>query len=217
MSRLDDTAYGALFDLDGVIIDSETSYAKIWTEVERLYPTGIPDFAYYIKGTTLPEIMKHFKDPSTHEDIIRRLFAYQETMEFPIYPGVEDFLAELNRRGIPTAIVTSSDKHKMNLLFRQHPELRDYFTTIIDASQVTRSKPDPQGYLLAAQAIGRRPERCVVFEDSIQGMRAGKASGAKTVGVATTYPLDKVRAEHPDKVVAGLWEITADSMLALFD
>ena len=107
--------YGALFDLDGVLIDSETTYTRFWTEIDSIYPTGIPDYAIAIKGTTLPEIMKHYDDEDVKADILRRIHDFQESMVYELYPGVECFLTMLRKAEIPCAIVTSSDDRKMEL------------------------------------------------------------------------------------------------------
>lgn len=203
--------YGALFDLDGVLIDSESMYTVFWQEIDRLYPTGIPNYAIAIKGTTLPEILKNYTDPAVVGDIVRRINEFQLTMRYPIFPGVEDFLTDLRRHGIPAAIVTSSDDRKMAHLYEQHPHFRDYFDVIIDASKVTRSKPDPQGYLMAAQALGCKPEDCIVFEDSLQGLKAGKAAGAKVVALATTYPREQLQG-FADTIIDGFNEVTVDSL-----
>ncbi len=205
---------GALFDLDGVIIDSEGMYTEFWREIDRLYPSGIEDYAIAIKGTTLPEIMKHYDDEAVKADILRRIVDFQESMSYPLYPGVEKFLEELRRRGIPAAIVTSSDDRKMQLLFKQHPTLRDYFKTVIDASMVTRSKPDPQGYILAAESLGCDPENCYVFEDSLQGLKAARASGATVIALATTYPRQRLEG-MADAIIDGLATFSVDRMLGV--
>ena len=72
---------GVLFDLDGVLIDSETTYTKFWSEIGRIYPTGLDNFAIAIKGTTLPSILEYFPDASVREDITKRLLAFQEAMD----------------------------------------------------------------------------------------------------------------------------------------
>lgn len=208
------TRCGALFDLDGVLIDSESTYTEFWSGIDRIYPTGIDNYAIAIKGTTLPEIMKHYSDEDVKADILRRIHDFQESMVYNIYPGVERFLSELNERGVPAAIVTSSDDRKMQLLFEQHPDFRKYFRTVIDASQVTRSKPDPQGYIKAAESLGLNPEDCFVFEDSLQGLKAGNASGATVIALATTYPADVLKGKAA-KIIGGLGEFSVDEMLAL--
>lgn len=207
---------GVLFDLDGVIIDSESTYTEFWKGIDLLYPTGIENYAIVIKGTTLPEIMKHYKDETVKADILRRIHDFQESMVYTVYPGVERFLSQLRSRDIPAAIVTSSDERKMEILFMQHPQLHDYFAAIIDASMVSRSKPDPEGYIKAAEALGCDPANCFVFEDSLQGLKAGERSGATVVALATTYPAETLK-DKAAKVIGGFESFTVDDMLALRD
>ncbi len=204
---------GALFDLDGVIIDSEGRYTKFWEEIERLYPTGIPDYAVAIKGTTLPVILNNYKTQEVRDDITRRLMDFQAAMAFEPYPGAMEFLEELARRGVPMALVTSSDDRKMKRLFATLPRLRELMQVVIDGSMVEHSKPDPEGYLRAARAIGCEPEDCFVFEDSLQGLAAGRASGAKVVGIATTYPAEEIK-ERADIIVPTLGDIDVDELLS---
>lgn len=203
-----------LFDLDGVLIDSESTYSEFWTEIDRIYPTGIENFALSIKGTTLPQIMSHYKDEAVKADIVKRIYEFQATLRYRLFDGVEEFLKDLQAHSIPAAIVTSSDDEKMRHLFEQFPTFRSYFSTIIDASKVTRSKPDPQGYLLAAESLGAEPENCFVFEDSLQGLKAGRASGATVIGLATTYPRAVVEP-LADEVIDGLWEFSVERMLSV--
>lgn len=183
---------GALFDLDGVLIDSETLYTTFWQKIDSIYPTGIPDFAIQIKGTTLDMIFKHFPDAAVQADILQRLNRFQSEMRFEMYPYAEDFLKKLQRAKIPMALVTSSDEKKMESLFAQLPHLRNYFNAIIHAGLITHSKPHPEPYLKGAEAIGVAPGECCVFEDSLQGLAAGRAAGAKVVALSTTYPADRL-------------------------
>lgn len=182
-----------LFDLDGVIIDSERLYTEFWSKIEEIYPTGIPNFPVAIKGSTLPEILVLYPTEEIRKDVTRRLNEFQDSMVFPLLPGAIEFLDSLKEQGIPRALVTSSDTRKMDCLFRQLPQLREKFDVILDASKVTKSKPDPQGYLIAAEALGAKPEECVVFEDSLNGLKAARASGAKVVALATTYPAEELK------------------------
>lgn len=184
---------GVLFDLDGVLIDSEGLYTKFWEDIEKIYPTGVENFAYVIKGNALFKILNTYFDQSIHQDIINRVHDFENNIVYPIYDGVIEFLTQLKQHNIPTAIVTSSDNVKMESLYRQHPGFKDYFNTIITGSDVTKSKPDPQGYLLAAQAILRDPKNCYVFEDSIQGLEAGIVSGATVIGLTTSNPSTKLK------------------------
>lgn len=182
---------GALFDLDGVIIDSERLYSLFWDKIGEKYNMPDRPFGLAIKGLTLTLIKEMFPEED-REKICHDIWEFESDMRFTPYPGAIEYLDYLRAHNVPIALVTSSDDKKMARLRAQHPDLLPRFDVIIDATKVTRSKPDPQGYLLAAEALGVDPRECYVFEDSLQGLKAGRASGAKVIGVATTYPADVV-------------------------
>lgn len=184
----------ALFDLDGVLVDTEGIYTEFWNKLGAEY--GKPaTFAFDIKGTTLSNILTtHFPDQNTQQEISRKIEDFEAHMEYRLFPGVERFLASLRERGVKCAIVTSSDDKKMASLALQLPHLATSMDTVVTGSDVTRSKPDPEGYLLAAKRLGIDPAQCVVFEDSLQGLEAGHRSGAKVVGLTTTNTYEKVSA-----------------------
>ncbi len=183
-----------LFDLDGVLIDSEGLYTAFWDATEKLFPTGIPDFARYIKGTNLDSIMKLFK-PEERDEIMARILDFDSHLVYPMFPGAEELLALLADSGIPAALVTSSNPEKMEQLYRQYPHFREYFATIVNGSMVSRGKPDPESYLLAASMLGKEPAECIVVEDSLQGIRAGRAAGCEVWGLHTTLPRAVVEPE----------------------
>ena len=181
---------GMLFDLDGVLVDSEGEYSKFWGAMGDRYGL-VSTFASDIKGTTIGEILQNFPE-SDRDGILAALHEFEANMEYPVYPGVMEFLGRLKKAGIPSAIVTSSDNVKMDLLFGRRPELREMVNVVITGSMVSRSKPDPEGYLKGAELIGAPVEECCVFEDSLQGLQAGRSSGATVVGIATTNSREKV-------------------------
>ncbi len=181
---------GMLFDLDGVLVDSEGEYSKFWGAMGDRYGL-VSTFASDIKGTTIGEILQNFPE-SDRDGILAALNEFEANMEYPVYPGVMEFLGRLKKAGIPSAIVTSSDNVKMDLLFGRRPELREMVNVVITGSMVSRSKPDPEGYLKGAELIGAPVEECCVFEDSLQGLQAGRSSGATVVGISTTNSREKV-------------------------
>ena len=187
-----------LFDLDGVIIDSEGPYSRIWDSIEEIYPTGNENFANEIKGSTLDNILTKWFRKEDRPDVERRLYEMEAKMIYETCTGAVEFLNLLKDKGIPAALVTSSDKLK--------PWLKDFFKVIIIGDMVSRSKPDPEGYLLAADALGIDPKNCVVVEDSRQGLEAARASGAKVVGVAGTLPREEVE-KLADITVGNLMEL----------
>lgn len=185
---------GVLFDLDGVLIDSENLYTEFWDGIDKKYPTRILNFPLVIKGNTLTKILDtYFPDKEIQEQIKQQVHQFEYQIKYPIYDGVEQFLKELKSLNIPTAIVTSSDDEKMNSLFSQHPDFKKYFNVIITGSVVKHSKPHPEGYILAANAIHVETSDCFVFEDSLQGLEAGMASGATVIGLTTSNPAEKLK------------------------
>ncbi len=192
--------HAALFDLDGVLIDSEGVYYDFWDDIEKRFPTGIPDFASAIKGSTLKKIMEYYPDPEVKKDVIELLKEQEQSMRYVIFDGVVPFLDELKKRDVPCAIVTSSNEDKLRKLFAQNEGFADHFDVVITDRQVTRSKPDPQGYLLAAERLGCDPSDCVVFEDSFSGLEAGRHAGAIVVGLATTNSRESIKGKA-DKII----------------
>lgn len=204
---------GVLFDLDGVLIDSEGLYTRFWDDVEKIYPTGIENFSYIIKGNALFKILNTYFDKSVHQDIINRVHEFEDNMRYPIYDGVISFLTELKSRNIPMAIVTSSDDVKMESLYRQYPDFRSFFDTVITGSDVKNSKPHPEGYLLAAKEIGVNPVDCFVFEDSIQGLEAGMASGATVIALTTSNSIEKIK-KKAHKIIDNFVGFNIEKMLS---
>lgn len=182
---------GALFDLDGVLIDTEGCYTDFWAAVGERYHKS-PTFAHDIKGTTLRNILATYFLPEEHDAIETEIHNFEDNMRYMIFDGVMDFLAALSASHIPMAIVTSSDDKKMKSLKSQLPELLEMMDAIVDGSMVRNSKPDPEGYITASELIHRQPCECVVFEDSLQGLEAGNRAGCYVVGLPTTNSRAKV-------------------------
>lgn len=208
---------GFLFDLDGVLIDSEREYTRIWKEIEMLFPTGIENFALKIKGQTLSKILDdNFPDKDVREKVTALLHEKEKGMTYSYCPGAVGILTSLRKSFKPSAVVTSSDEVKMRHLYSDLPEFRSYIDLIVDASQVTNSKPHPQGYLLAAERLGIDIRNCVVFEDSVQGVMAGQASGAFVVGITGTKSREEL-SPYCDTVIDGLEEIDLHSLTSILE
>lgn len=179
----------ALFDLDGVVFDTEPQYTVFWGSQCRLYHPEHPGLEHEIKGSTLDQIFdRWWSGPleAEREAVTQRLNDFEAQMHYDYIEGLQDFLAVLRTQEVRTAIVTSSNRQKMDSVYRSRPELRLVFDAILTSEDFTESKPSPQCYLRAAERLGVEPLECVVFEDSFNGLRSGRAAGMYVVGLATT-------------------------------
>ncbi len=187
---------GVLFDLDGVIIDSESIYTRFWDSIDKLHPTGIPDFAIKIKGMTLPTILNtYFADKTIQADIFHHITQFEADMEYRPFPEAIRFIQELNANHIKCAIVTSSLQNKMDELYKQNPGFREMFAAVVTGDMVKHSKPDPDPYLTGAKMLNIGIEDCYVFEDSLSGIKSGMAAGATVIALATTLPFEEINGK----------------------
>ena len=204
----------ALFDLDGVVFDTEPQYTVFWGSQCRMYHPEHPGLEQEIKGSTLTQIYDcWFSGPLEKEQpvITERLNAYEQQMSYDFIKGFIAFVDDLHRHGVKTAVVTSSNLPKMESVYRKQPGFKQLFDAILTSEDFERSKPDPDCYLKAAQKLGVNPYECVVFEDSVNGLRSGLDSMMKVVGLLTTNPVAVV-APLSDVQVSDYVEMTFDTI-----
>ena len=186
----------ALFDLDGVVFNTEPQYTVFWGEQCREFHPEHPGLEHEIKGQTLVQIYDAwFAGPLAEKQqlITSRLNEFEKQMDYAYIAGFEDYIKDLRKQGIKTAVVTSSNQIKMEAVYQHHPEFKDLFDAILTSEDFERSKPDPDCYLKAAERFGVRPADCVVFEDSFNGLKSGRAAGMRVIGLATTNPEESIR------------------------
>jgi HAD superfamily hydrolase (TIGR01509 family) len=214
--------FAALFDWDGVILDSSTQHERSWdrlaAEEGRVLPEGHFKRSFGMKNEAIiPEILAWSHDVST----IRRLSLRKEELYREIIkaegieplPGVRAWLERLQSAGIPCVIGSST--HRVNIdtcltLFG----FEDFFSGIVTAEDVKRGKPEPDVFLKAASLSGVKPGHCVVFEDAPVGIQAGLSGGMKVVGVAGTHPESTLKGAH--RIVRRLDELMVEDIMALW-
>ncbi len=185
----------ALFDLDGVVFDTEPQYTVFWGSQCREFHPEHPGLEHEIKGQTLDQIFEAWFDGSLADKrplITERLNRYEQEMDYVYVKGFEQMMGILRHHGVKTAVVTSSNQMKMENVYRRHPEFKDFFDAILTSEDFEHSKPHPDCYLKAAARFGVGPADCVVFEDSFNGLRAGRAAGMTVVGLATTNAPERI-------------------------
>lgn len=193
----------ALFDLDGVVFDTEPQYTEFWGAQCREFHPEHPGLEHEIKGQTLVQIYDAWFDGPLlpmRDVITERLNRFEQQMDYRYIDGFEQYIAKLHREGVVTAVVTSSNLPKMQAVYNHHPEFCAMFDAILTSEDFVRSKPDPDCYLEAARRFGVDPQQCVVFEDSFNGLKSGRAAGMFVVGLATTNAADAIQP-YCDKVV----------------
>ena len=204
----------ALFDLDGVVFNTEPQYTEFWGAQCREFHPEHPGLEHEIKGQTLVQIFdRHFSGDLAYsqEIITNRLNDFEQTMRFDYVEGFEDFVSRLRSRGVKTAVVTSSNIAKMQSVYQSRSEFRQMFDAILTSEDFERSKPDPDCYLKAAERLGAEIDECIVFEDSFNGLKSGRAAGMKVVGLATTNSAESI-APYSDVIISNynnfdLWQV----------
>lgn len=185
----------ALFDLDGVVFDTEPQYTEFWGSQCRLYHPERPGLEQEIKGSTLTQIYDRWfsGDLESEQPVItRRLDAFEAQMRYEYIAGFEQLIADLHAHGVKTAVVTSSNQPKMESVYRAQPQFKQLFDAILTSEDFEYSKPHPDCYLKAAARFNVEPSECIVFEDSFNGLKSGRAAGMKVVGLATTNPAGSI-------------------------
>jgi HAD superfamily hydrolase (TIGR01509 family) len=209
---------GVLFDMDGLLVDSE----PIWFEVEcsvmeRLGGSwGEADQQALVGGSldrSLDYLLAKATRPASRATVaswmVDGMVALLRTRPLPALPGARELLAEVAEAGVPYALVTSSERPVMAAVLDR---LEVTFPVTVCGDDVSRSKPDPEPYLLAAAKVGADPRYCVALEDSPNGVAAAEAAGCLTVAVPSLVPIP---ARDGRLVVGSLAELSLDRLQGL--
>ena len=214
--------WGAIFDWDGVIIDSSAHHNEAWerlaAEKHRELPEGHFKAGFGRKNQfIIPEILKWTNDPAEIERLgLRKEEIYREVVAegaMEPLPGVREFLENLREAGVPRAVGSSGARQNIELALGKIG-LAGLFDAIITGEDVTIGKPNPEVFLKAAAAIQRQPSLCVVFEDAHVGIEAAKAGGMRVIGIATTHPASELT--KADRAVVTMHELTVAQVAEWF-
>lgn len=195
--------WGALFDWDGVLVDSKALHQAAWDQVaaEFGYPHGPDDFRRHFGSQNrraIVEILRWTSDlPTVQRISTRKEIIYRERLgAADIWmPGAAAFVSALGAAGVPCAVVSSSPRENIDVVLASGG-MRERFAAIITAEDTRVGKPDPEGFLLGAARLGLPPERCVVFEDAPAGIQAGLAGGMRVVALSSTHEPSELGAAH---------------------
>ena len=217
-------SFCAIFDMDGTLIDNTPYHFKSWQALFKKYNKGeLSKETYYTQFSGVPvmETIRKIFGADNNEDELKGLLDEKEEFYREIYApfvtpvkGLEVLLAGLKNAGVKMAMATSATVKDVDFILDRIP-IRDDFDVIVNSTMVQRPKPDPDIFLKAAEQLNMQPSQCIVFEDSLAGIKAGNSAGMKVVGITTGNPAS---ALHPvDLVINDYSELTVQKLAALFD
>jgi beta-phosphoglucomutase len=218
----------AVFDFDGVIVDSEPLHYRALRDAllaEEVLITHEEYYGLYLAYDDWQAIrlaLEHHGEPASPERIEavaeRKASLFSDLIpEIPVFPGARELVQTL-AAAMPLAIASGARRDEIEAILRGL-ELRDAFRAVVGSEDAVRGKPDPAPYCeaasrLAAAAPGLEPTQCVAFEDSMAGIASALGAGMKVVGVAHSYAREKLRAAH--RVVDSLVELDTVGLRGLF-
>lgn len=185
---------GAIFDMDGVVVDNHSYHFKAWMAFSQKYKFPLNEEIYRDKfnGKTNADLFRMIfgeissSEAKTYADEKEGMYQELYKDHMRAHTGLVEYLDFLKKKKIRIALGTSAPTSNVDFTL-DGLKLRHYFEVIVDGPQVERGKPDPQVYQLCALKLGLEPNACVVFEDSLAGLESGKLAGCEIVGVATSH------------------------------
>lgn len=217
--------FALIFDMDGVIVDNHAYHLKAWLSFFDQHQIAMSEEEYKqkVNGRTMQEIIATLFDKDHSPEQIRRLGEEKEALYRDMYqraiqptPGLRQFLDVLDQNNIPRAVATSAPPANVQFTMKK-TGLAAYFPVIVDDTMVSRGKPDPEVYLTAAQQLDMPPAGCIVFEDAMLGIQAGKNAGMKVVGLATTHAREELERTEVDLVIDHFEQLSLAQLKALID
>ncbi len=214
--------FGVIFDMDGVLVNNHEYHREAF--VALLKKHNVPDaekrFTTSIYGKRNTDILREMFPEEKNQDVLLQFSDEKEALYRQIYrdhatptPGLIELLEALKQAGIPMAIGSSAMLVNVDFIL-DVLHIRPYFTTIIHEQLVTNGKPDPEVFLKAAAGIGVPPSHCVVFEDAMAGVKAGRAAGAKVIGITSAHTPEEL-APYVDYSLPDFTSVTVESLQGL--
>lgn len=201
-----------IFDLDGVIIDSNPAIVEFWSHWAKrfgfeLTQEMILEWVYGRKVTATIEGLFFMATEEQQHSIKEAGYAFDAAMHPTGIEGVQDFVQSLKALDFPRGVATSSHKERMEQML-QRIGLPHHFEYSITAHDVIKGKPDPEPYLKMATKLGIDPGACLVFEDAISGVQSAIAAGMTCIGIGNSYTVERLKAEGAREVIENFKSLT---------
>lgn len=206
--------------MDGVIVNNTEYHERSWQIFYDRHDLGSDkDFRTEVLGHTTRDHLQDVFGRELKEKEIRKLSDEKEKIYRDIYSdeiepvaGLIPFLKDLKNRGIQTALATAATEANVEFVLGR-TDTRDFFDELVDATMAEKGKPDPEIFLVAAGRLGKEPLECIVFEDSVNGIKAAKNAGMNVVALTTTLPEKDL--PEADLYISKFTEISMDKLVSL--
>lgn len=211
-----------IFDMDGVILDNNAYHKQSWLAYSNIlgHPLSEDAFAEKVYGKTNEEILLELlgdvlskEEQLAHAETKEALYREMYAPHFTLATGLTSVLQMAKGAEVKLAIATNAPKSNLDFTL-QTGKLDQWMQESVYAHMVEKPKPAPDLYLKAMELLHVQPESCIVFEDSLTGARAGKAAGAKVIGITTTYSRQEL-AKIVDYVIDSFEEVDMPLLLSI--
>jgi len=204
---------GVLFDMDGVLVDSEEYICKaailMFGELGiKAVPEDFKPFVGMGENRYIGGVAEHYKLPVDIENVKARTYEIYKSIvsdKLAPLPGAHEFIARCRKKGFKLALATSADQVKMEINLKGIGLTADSFDSIITGNDVVNKKPSPEIYLKAAESIGLKPGQCLVVEDAVSGIKSGKSAGCRCLAVTTSF--NRSELKEADWICGSLLEV----------
>jgi beta-phosphoglucomutase len=224
MQRKAERPAGVIFDMDGVLVNSNPYHLQKWVDFLEQHrvpydPDALPN---QVLGPRSDAIIRFFLGPRLSDGEVVRLVEEVEERFRRVFrphakplPGLAELVAELHDAGIPMAVASSAIAKNVEFMVNVLG-FRPYFRCLVTSEDVTHPKPHPEIYLKTAEKLGVPPALCVTFEDSYVGVESAKRAGMKCVAIASSFPLEELQQKtQADLTVRGFEGLTLDALRRL--
>jgi len=192
---------GVLFDMDGVLVDSEPFICKaaliMFSELGfRVLPEDFQPFVGMGENRYIGGVAEKHRIKIDIEQVKARTYEIYGTLvrgKLSPLPGAHEFISECRKKKFKLALATSADRIKMEINLKEIGLTRDSFHSIITGLDVKNKKPSPDIYLEAAKSLGVNPRECLVVEDAVSGIEAGKAAGCRCLAVTSSFDAELLK------------------------
>lgn len=210
--------------MDGTMVNNTPYHLQSWQALFKKYNLGhLAPETYYseISGVPIMDTVKRLFGANLDDDQLKAIHLEKEEFYRELYGpyvtpinGLENFLIQLKDAGVKLAMASSATVSDIDFIL-DHIPVRQYFDVIIDGNRVSKGKPNPQIFLKAAADLHMQPEDCIVFEDSLAGIKAGNAAGMKVIGITTGHKAENL--QPAGLIIDDYTELSVQKLAALFN